>query len=191
MTLNFARRPFRDYRPVYFVAGATLLVGAILFGINASLYGQFRRDVADTREEISWLEKRQARANAASDEAKNALSAYELSELSTESRGLLRLVEERQFSWTTLLSRLEGVLPAEVRLSHLQPRFEDAGKIEINIALVGRGPESVVHTLAALARSPYFAAIALKSETRPESKQGVPEGYTFMVSTTYAPKGTP
>ncbi|HEX9303045.1 MAG TPA: hypothetical protein VGA31_01200 [Thermoanaerobaculia bacterium] len=189
MTLNFARRPFRDYRPVYFVAGATLLLGAILFGINASLYGQFRRDVADTREEISWLEKRQARANAAADEAKNALRAYELSELSTESRGLLRLVEERQFSWTTLLSRLEKVLPAEVRLSRLQPRFEDAGKIEIDIALVGRGPESVVHTLTALARSPYFAAIELKSETRPESKQGVPEGYTFSVTTSYAPKG--
>jgi hypothetical protein len=191
MTLNFARRPFRDYRPVYFVAGATLLVGAILFGINASLYGQFRRNVADTREEISWLEKRQARANAAADEAKNALSAFELSELSTESRGLLRLVDERQFSWTTFLSRLERVLPAEVRLSRLLPRFEDAGKVEIDIALVGRGPESVVHTLAALARSPYFAAIELKSETRPEGKGGVPEGYTFTVTTNYAPKGTP
>ena len=35
----------------------------------------------------------------------------------------------------TLLSRLERVLPAEVRLSRLQPRFEDAGKIEVNIAL--------------------------------------------------------
>ena len=191
MNLNFARRPFRDYRPVYFVAGATLLAGAILFGINASLYGQFRRDVADTREEISWLEKRQARASAAADEAKNALRAYELSELSTESRGLLRLVEERQFSWTTFLSRLERVLPAEIRLSRLTPRFEDTGKIEIDILLVGRGPESVVHTLAALARSPYFAAIELKSETRPESKQGVPEGYTFTVTTTYAPKGAP
>ena len=135
--------------------------------------------------------RRQVRANAAADEAKNALSAFELSELSTESRGLLRLVDERQFSWTTFLSRLERVLPAEVRLSRLQPRFEDAGKIEISIALVGRGPESVVRTLAALARSPYFAAIELKSETRPDSKQGVPEGYTFTVTTTYAPKGAP
>jgi len=191
MTLNFARRPFRDYRPVYFVAGATLLAGAILFGINASLYGQFRRDVADTREEISWLEKRQARAGAAAEEARNALHAYELSELSLESRGLLRLVEERQFSWTTLLSRLERVLPAEVRLSRLQPRFEEAGKIEVDIALVGRGPESVVHTLAALARSPYFTAIELKSESRPEAKQGTAEGYAFIVTTTFAAKGNP
>jgi hypothetical protein len=35
MTLNFARRPFRDYRPVYLVAGAALLLGAVLFAINA------------------------------------------------------------------------------------------------------------------------------------------------------------
>lgn len=191
MTLNFARRPFRDYRPVYLAAGGTLLLGAILFGLNASRYGQFRRDVADTREEISWLEKRQARANAAAEEAGNALRAYETSELSTESRGLLRLVEERRFSWMTFLSRLERVLPAEVRLSRLQPRFEGAGTILIDIALVGRGPDSVVHTLAALARSPYFAAIELTSESRPESKQGVPEGYTFTVTTNYEPKGAP
>ncbi len=191
MTLNFARRPFRDYRPVYLVGGATLLIGAILFGINASLYGQFRRDVADTREEIAWLEKRQARAGASAEEARNSLRAYELSELSTESRGLLRLVEERQFSWIALLSRLERVLPAEVRLSRLQPRFEEKGEIMVDIGLVGRGPESVVRTLAALARSPHFAAIELKSESRPESKQGVPEGYVFTVTTTYEPKAAP
>ena len=75
MNLNFARRPFRDYRPVYFVAGATLLAGAILFGINASLYGQFRRDVADTREEISWLEKRQARASAVKSGLGNSIAS--------------------------------------------------------------------------------------------------------------------
>ncbi|HEY3173330.1 MAG TPA: PilN domain-containing protein [Thermoanaerobaculia bacterium] len=189
MTLNFARRPFRDYRPVYLVAGGTLLIGAILFGINASLYGQFRRDVADTREEIAWLEQRQARATAAADEARNALRAYETSELSMESRGLLRLVEERQFSWIALLSRLERVLPAEVRLTRLQPSFKKAGESEIDIALVGRGPESVVRTLAALSRSPYFSAIELKSEIRSESKQGVPEGYAFTVTTAYEAKG--
>ena len=39
MNLNFARRPFRDYRPVYLVAGGALLAGVILFGVNATLYG--------------------------------------------------------------------------------------------------------------------------------------------------------
>ncbi|HEY6065334.1 MAG TPA: PilN domain-containing protein [Thermoanaerobaculia bacterium] len=186
---NFARRPFRDYRPVYLAAGGALLVGIILFAINATLYGQFRREVADTRDEIAWLEKRQERANATAQAAKAAMSSYELSQLAGESRGLLRLVEERQFSWVTLLARLERVLPAEVRLSHLLPRFQESGEIQIDIALIARGPESVVRTIAALSHSPYFAAVDLKSETRPESKQGDPEGYTFSLTTEYQPEG--
>ena len=188
MILNFARRPFRDYRPVYLVAGAAILVGAILFAINASLYGRFRADVADTREEIAWLQQRQARAVAAAEPARKAVSAYELSDLAVESRGLLRLVEERQFSWTSFLARLERVLPSEVRLSRLQPSFQETGEVLVAISLVGRGPESVVRTIAALSRSPSFTTVELKAETRPESKEGIPEGYTFVLSTLYQPQ---
>lgn len=187
---NFARRPFRDYRSVYLVAGGALLVGVILFAVNASLYGEFRREMSDTRDEIAWLEKRQERATATAEEARGALRNYQLSELAGESRGLLRLVEERQFSWTQLLGRLERVLPPEVRLSRLQPKFED-GEIAVDIALLAPKQESVVRTLAALSRSPYFTAVDLRSESRPEDTKGIPEGYIFLLSTGYSPKVTP
>ena len=188
---NFARRPFRDYRPVYLVAGGTLLVGLILFAVNATLYGEFRREVADTRDEIAWLEKREERAAAAAEQAREALRSYQLSALAGESRGLLRLVEERRFSWITLLGRLERVLPAEVRLSRLQPAFQESGEVLINIGLLGRGPESVVRTIAALSSSPYFAAVELQSEMRPEAKAGVPEGHVFVITTVYTPEVAP
>ncbi|MDQ5858594.1 MAG: hypothetical protein M3542_10020 [Acidobacteriota bacterium] len=189
MNLNFARRPFRDYRPAYLVAGAALLVGVILFGVNATLYGEFRRDVADTREEIAWLEKRQARAAQAAEAARSALRTYETSALAGESRGLLRLVSERQFSWMALLARLERVLPTEVRLSRLQPAFRDSREIFVDIALVGRGPESVVRTLAALSRSPHFTTVELKGESRSDAADGSPEGHSFVISTVYDPEG--
>lgn len=191
MVLNFARRPFRDYRSVYLVAGSAILVGAILFVINASLYGRFRADVADTREEIAWLQKRQVRAVAAAEQARKELASYELSDLAVESRGLLRLVEERKFSWMGFLARLERVLPPEVRLSRLQPKFQETGEVLVDVTLVGRGPESVVRTIAALSRSPSFATVELRTETRPESKEGVPEGLVFILSTVYRPQGTP
>lgn len=188
---NFARRPFRDFRPVYLVAGAALLAGLILFAVNATLYGEFRREVADTRDEIAWLEKRQERANAAAESARAAMANYQLSQLAGESRGLLRLVDERQFSWITLLGRLERVLPPEVRLSRLQPKFKETGETSVDLTLIGRGPESVVRTIAALSRSPYFTAVDLKTETRPESKEGQPEGYAFALSTVYLAEARP
>lgn len=191
LEFNFARRPFRDFRPVYLVAGSALLAGLVLFALNASLYGEFRRDVADTRDEIAWLEKRKQTAAAAAEAARGAMRSYQLAQLAGESRGLRRLVEERQFSWITFLGRLERVLPPEVRVSRLAPRFQESGQIAIAVSLLGRGPESVVRTLAALSRSPYFSAIELNSESHPESKTGVPEGHTFMITTLYAPEATP
>ena len=186
---NFARRPFRDHRPVYLVAGGALLAGLVLFAVNATLYGEFRREVADTRDEIAWLEKRNERATATALEARDALRSYLISALAGESRGLMRLVEERRFSWMALLGRLERVLPPEVRLSRLQPGF-GAGEILVDSSLIGRGPESVVRTLAALSKSPYFAAVELKSETRPEGQAGVPEGFSFVITTVYEPEGS-
>lgn len=187
---NFARRPFRDFRPVYLVAGAMLAAGLVLFAVNATLYGEFRREVSDVRDEITWLEKRQQTATAAAEEARSAVQAFQLSQLAGESRGLRTLVEERQFSWLLLLGRLERVLPAEVRLSRLAPRFRETDTL-IDIALIGRGPESVVRTIAALSRSPYFTAVELRSESRPESAEGAPEGYTFQIATVYFPEGAP
>jgi hypothetical protein len=56
---------------------------------------------------------------------------------------------------------------------------------------VGPSEASVVRTLAALSRSPYFAAIELKTETRPDSKEGVPEGFSFTLATVYEPEASP
>ena len=188
---NFARRPFRDFRPVYLAAGGALFAGLILFAINASLYGEFRREVSDTRDEIAWLEKRRETAAATAEQARGAMRSYELGELAGESRGLLRLVDERQFSWIAFLGRLERVLPADVRLSRLQPQFRQTGEVSMDISLLGRGPESVVRTLAALSRSPYFSTIELRTESFPEAKAGVPEGHTFLISAVYLPEAGP
>ena len=60
-----------------------------------------------------------------------------------------------------------------------------------HIALVGRGPDSVVKTIASLSRSASFKTVELKTETRPEAKEGVPEGHTFILSTVYQPEVAP
>jgi len=186
-TLNFARRPFRDERPVLLVAGVLLAVAAGLLFVNLRLYTTFQREVAGTSEQINELEKRRASALRESQEARDVLNTYRVSSLAQESRGLLRLVEERRFSWTALLARLERILPAEVRVARLTPHFESNG-VTLSLGLVGKDSDSVVRTIAALGRDPVFSVVDLKSESTPE--QGVPEGHSFEIETRYtAPEG--
>lgn len=185
-TFNFARRPFQDDRPVFLATGALFLLGAILLVANLRVFVDYRRQVADTRAEIAALEERQTRANQKAEGAKAAVSAYKLSALADESRGLARLVAERRFSWTLLLSRLERVLPSNVGVAYLQPRFEKDGEIWLDMQFNARKSEAVVETIAALARNPAFGEVNLRSETA-SPEPGAPDPFHFLLSTQYEP----
>src|SRR5262245_32687816 len=184
---NFARRPFQDDRPIYVATVVLLGLGAALLLANLRLYTSYRRQVADTRAEIATLEKRMQLADRQAEAAKSAVSAYKLSALAEESRGIAKIVAERRFSWTTLLARLEKTLPYEVGLAHLQPRFEAEGEIGLDMQFYARSREAVVQTIAALAGDPVFDDVELRSETA--SEPGSLEPFQFSLGARYLPTG--
>lgn len=187
---NFARRPFSDDRPAYVLGIALGLVGLALLFANLRLYSGYRREVADTRAEIAALEARQARADRAAETARNALSSYRLSAMADESQAILRIAAERKFSWTALLARLEKVLPPDVGLSSLQPRFEGpAGDSALDLMLIARSREAIVRTIAALAKDPAFDRVVLKTEAMPEAAGADP--IRFAIDSRYYPEGRP
>ena len=186
---NFAQRPFRDERPVLFTIAVMGIVGLAFFFANLQLYLGFSRQVEGTRLAIAQLEKRRDAAASASDSARRAVEGYRLSTLAEEASGLQTIVRERRFSWLALLGRLEKTLPAEVRLSRLQPRFDSADSVSVDMAMLGRNPESIVKTIAALSKDEAFRDVELQSESSPEA--GVPEGYTFTLRMRYVPPEGP
>jgi hypothetical protein len=191
-TWNFARRPFQDDRPIYVLAGALFLAGALLAVANLRLFSEFRRQVADTRADVETLQERQRRADQKTQAARTALSSYKVSALAEESRGLSRILAERRFSWTTLLSRLERTLPPDVGLAQLTPSFEQQGQpgqVTLGMQLSARTREAVVKTVAALSRDPAFTEIELRSETALEA--GGPDPIQFMLSCQYDPGARP
>jgi Tfp pilus assembly protein PilN len=187
--LDFARRPFRDERPALLVASLAFLGAALLFVGNVQQYRDFHRDIGGTGRQIEFLQDRLKKATREAEQSRAALNSFKVSALAQESRGLLRIVAERRFSWTTLLVRLERTLPPEVRVIRLTPSFDDEGATRLSIALIGKDAESVVRTIAAFARDPAFNAVALHTESTPE--KGVPEGHLFNVTVTYRPVGKP
>ena len=186
---NFARRPFQDDRPVYVATVALLVFGAALAVANLRLFTDFRRQVADTRAEIEALEERQARADKKIDASKSAVSAYKLSALAEESRGLAKLVAERRFSWTTLLARLERTLPHEVGLAHLQPSFQADGEVVLEMQFYAKNRETVVQTIAALAKDAAFDDVELRTESMADP--GSPEPFHFSLVAHYEPPQKP
>ncbi len=185
---NFATRPFRDERPVLATIAVCALAGLVLFGVNVHLYWTFSRQVVGTRREIATLEERKARAEKASEQSRAALNGYKLSSLAEESAGLQTIVRERRFSWLVLLARLEKTLPPDVRLSRLSPRFDSPEAVALDLSVLGKTGDSVVHAIAALSKDPAFSDIELHGESSPD--KGEPEGYTFSISMRYVPQGS-
>ena len=181
---NFARRPFRDDRPAYAVAGLLFLAGAVLLTVNLRLAGDYRRQVADTRAEIAGLEARQRDAEAKAQAARSALGSYQLSALAEESRGLARIVAERRFSWTMLLARLERTLPPDVGVVSLQPQFELTGTL-LDMQLVARRRDAIVRTIEALSKNAAFTHVALRQEAQPDAAATDP--IQFSISSRYDP----
>jgi len=186
-SLNFARRPFRNERPVVLVLVVAFTAALLLAIANVSLYAAFQRETAGTAEQIQSLERRRDRAARDAATSQAALNNYKVSSLAQESRALLKLVAERRFSWTGLLARLERTLPPDVRLTRLTPRFDESGDTYLDCALVGRTPDAVVRTITALSRDPSFSAVDLRSESGPEA--GTPEGFAFEIYLKYRPAG--
>jgi hypothetical protein len=185
---NFATRPFRDERPVLATIAVCALAGLVLFGVNVHLYWTFSRQVVGTRREIATLEERKARAEKASEQSRAALNGYKLSSLAEESAGLQTIVRERRFSWLVLLARLEKTLPPDVRLSRLSPHFDSPEAVALDLSVLGKTGDSVVHAIAALSKDPAFSDIELHGESSPD--KGEPEGYTFSISMRYVPQGS-
>jgi len=181
--LDFAQRPFRDERPVFLVAGLAFAAAGLLFAANVRLYRDFHREIEGTGLQIEFLEKRRNKATREAEAARTALNNFKVSALAMESRGLIRIVQERRFSWTGLLARLERVLPSEVRVTRLTPHFEESGDTTLSIAMLGKDAESVVRTIAAFSRDPAFDSMVLHSESSPE--KGVPEGRSFLMTVRY------
>ncbi|HEY6931501.1 MAG TPA: hypothetical protein VJA66_17655 [Thermoanaerobaculia bacterium] len=185
-TLNFARRPFRDERPVLAVVAVALAAAAALAVANIRLYSSFHQSMSGTNRQIEELTARRAAASKSAEQARNALNNYRVSSLAQQSRGLIEIIAAHRFSWTGLLTRLENVLPAEARVTRLTPTFTESGEVSLGLQMIGRGADSVVHTIAALSRDPAFTNVELHAEATQE--HGVPEGRTFELAVRYTPE---
>lgn len=183
--LNFSRRPFKNYRPVNITVAVAGFLGILLFALNLRDYASFRDSAAGKRGEIQKLQRSAAKAEDSARRMRARVQSMRLKDLMTESTSLNTIVRERQFSWLLMLSRLERVLPNEVYITRLSPEIGPDGRAKLRLSCVGKGPDSIVKTLSALARDPQFSDATPNSETDPE--KGAPEGFIFEIQVTYNP----
>jgi hypothetical protein len=120
-SLNLARRPFVNSRPVVRTALALWLLGLLLLLGNVYLFWNYRTGSADKRGEIEQREEQTEREKTRVHDLETRLDNMELEQQNAQIDFLNRKIDERTFSWSLLFDRLAAVMPNDVRLKRLTP----------------------------------------------------------------------
>ena len=87
------------------------------------------------------------------------------------------LVDQRTFSWTALLARLEAVTPPGVRLISIAPDSKD-NRFELELQAMARSKEDAIAYVTALEERPEFERVFLLSVA--EATDGIACSYSMV-----------
>jgi hypothetical protein len=178
--LNLATRPVRNEAlpALLFFLGLALLVGLSLR--HAFLVADLASAAAtQLDEELLRLTKEQREL----EQREQSLRAVRVDPAALGRWMLLkRLVDQRTFSWTGLLSRLEAALPAGVRLVGISPQAKK-GRIVLKLEAVLQETEDAVPLVKVLEDRPEFEQVFLLSIAA-----GREEGVRCDYEMTYRPE---
>ncbi len=180
---NLATRPFYNVRLVQAaLALAALIVAAFtLYNVVQLVRLTASQQTLGAQAAASEEEARRLRGEAA--RIRTQIDQKELQAVAAAAREANGIIDRRAFSWTELFTRLEATLPAEVRITTVQPRV-DRGVSKIGLVFEARRPEDVdefidaleatgafrnVQVLEQQVRENELLAVAIEGEYQPES----------------------
>ncbi len=125
---NLSRRPFVNRRPVWRVTWILWVLGGVCFLINVALYWSHVSSLGDRRDRLATLDRQIDATVGEIGQTETQLAGMDIEWQGTQVQFLNRRLAERAFPWSRLFDRLEEVLPRDVRLERLTPRFLEEGQ---------------------------------------------------------------
>jgi Tfp pilus assembly protein PilN len=175
---NLSTRPFYNARAVQAILGtAALIVIAItLFNVVQVVRLMTRERSLSARAVQAEQEAQRLLRDAT--RIRGRIDPKELSVVAGQAREANAIIDQRTFSWTQLLETFEATLPADVRITAVQPRLEQDGTFYVDVAVQARRPEDLNTFVEALEQSGAFRDVnASETDTTDEGVlQAVLEG---------------
>jgi len=163
--LNLASRPYRDYRTLYALLGVAGLVALVLMVYNVMTAYRYLVDTREMRAEITALDEEAARERTMAETMEQRIASIDAASLDEQARFINLQIRERTFSWSTMMSRLESLLPGDVRLISLNPSVEEDGAIRVTLQCVSRRQDGLVVLLDRLYANPAFKSSFPSNDT--------------------------
>ena len=152
---NLATRPFYNERIVTLLLALVAAIVLALTVTNVTRLLQLSSRRSELRGQISADEAAAARIRQTAVAVQKGVDRTALVSLAFSAREANALIDERTFSWTTLLTFIESAIPMGVHLTSITPEFKK-GDIILTMMLVGKQAEDVTNFMTALEASGAF-----------------------------------
>ena len=163
---NLSTRPFYNVRAVRMALGSAgvILLGAVLF--NAFQLVSLGTSQESLGSRAAEAESEAARLRIEAQGMLAQINTEELEVVAGAAREANAIIDQRAFSWTALFEGFEATLPADVRITAVQPRLERTGDFVVAIGVQARRAEDLDTFVESLETGAGFHnALAIQSQT--------------------------
>ena len=177
---NLSTRPFYNVRAVHAALGLAAAIVLILTLFNVVKIVRLGLSQRTLGASAAEAEQEATRLRGEAAKIRAQINPQELEVVASEAREANRIIDQRAFSWTELFAQFEATLPADVRITAVQPRIEDNNFI-IEIGVEARRAEDLDAFVEALETGGTFRNVLA---VREQSVDGLIEA---IVEGSYVP----
>jgi hypothetical protein len=170
---NLSTRPFYNERLVQLLlcVAALIIVGLTVFNVVELRLLSTRHGQLLGR--VGVDEKRATTLRVDAERARRSVDRAQLETVASAAREANRLIDQRTFSWTELLNRLEATLPPDVRIQTIRPSADREGRLSVTMIVFGHRAEDIEQFVEQLEATGAFQHVYSRSETT--NQQGLLE----------------
>jgi Tfp pilus assembly protein PilN len=160
---NLSSNPARNYS-LYFIGCVLLFIGAIAFTVfNVTSLSRWFVESRQLQARMSEQQLKIADLQRQGTELEARIAKIKTPQFVLQTEFVNDAIKRRVFSWTTLFDQFEGVLPDNVKMVSVFPKFGDQ-QITITMEVAGKSLNDIVSLIQAFWNSPAFSDVVLKGE---------------------------
>jgi hypothetical protein len=163
---NLATRPFYNVRAVQVVLGALALVVLAVTVFNAVQIIRLSASQRTLGAKASAAEEEAQRLRLEAQQIRTRIDPKELEVVAVAAAEANAIIDQRTFSWTSLMTHLEATLPADVRITEITPRPSDRLVV---IAVESRSVEDLDEFIIGLEETGAFHDVLATNEVTMEN----------------------
>ncbi len=153
---NLSTRPFYNARAVQTILGMLALIVLAVTLFNAAQIVRLTLQQRSLSARAVQAEREAQRLRSEAVGIRGRIDPKELTVVAGQAREANAIIDQRTFSWTELFATFEATLPAEVRITAIQPRLEQNGTFYVGMTVEARRAEDVDAFVEALEKSDAF-----------------------------------